>query len=97
MKQGRNLEMREIRRTAHSGLAVLLLGILMAGFFVLTCYGWLLFRSPSLGKIAGLSWALVSDIGNLSFTASTPTVCRPSLMPDSYVNLAARSLHFSTI
>ncbi len=34
MKQGRNLEMREIRRTAHSGLAVLLLGILMAGFFV---------------------------------------------------------------
>jgi regulator of protease activity HflC (stomatin/prohibitin superfamily) len=34
MKQGRNLEMREIRRNAHSGLAVLLLGILMAGFFV---------------------------------------------------------------
>ena len=34
MKQGRNLEIREIRRIAHSGLAVLLLGLVLAAFFI---------------------------------------------------------------
>jgi alginate O-acetyltransferase complex protein AlgI len=43
-----------------------------ACFFCLTCYGWLIFRSPSLEKVITLSSILVGDFGNLDFGATRP-------------------------
>lgn len=34
-------------------------------FFLVTCYGWLLFRAPSLDKIISLTSTLLFDFGNL--------------------------------
>jgi alginate O-acetyltransferase complex protein AlgI len=44
----------------------------MAGFFVVICYGWLLFRAHSLGQIVKFSCLLVSDFGNFSYSAGMP-------------------------
>lgn len=41
-------------------------------FFALTCYGWLLFRAPSMDTIIEFSSILVADFGNLSFGGVTP-------------------------
>ena len=41
-------------------------------FFCLTCYGWLLFRAPSLDKIVSLTSTLIFDFGNMNFGASKP-------------------------
>jgi alginate O-acetyltransferase complex protein AlgI len=41
-------------------------------FFCITCYGWLIFRSPSLEKVVTLSSTLVLDFGNLDFGAMKP-------------------------
>lgn len=46
--------------------------IAMAGFFVVTCYGWLLFRAHSLDQIVKFTSLLVTDFGNLSYGAGTP-------------------------
>jgi alginate O-acetyltransferase complex protein AlgI len=43
-----------------------------AGFFVVICYGWLLFRAHSLAQIVKFSSLLVTDFGNLSYGAGTP-------------------------
>ncbi len=43
-----------------------------AFFFMITCYGWLIFRSPSLGKVITLSSTLVVDFGNFHFGALKP-------------------------
>ena len=43
-----------------------------AFFFCLTCYGWLLFRAPSLDKIVSLTSTLIFDFGNMNFGASKP-------------------------
>ncbi len=42
------------------------------GFFLIICYGWLLFRAPSLEKIASLTSVLIFDFGNLDFGAAWP-------------------------
>ena len=41
-------------------------------FFVVTCYGWLLFRSESLKQIIDLTSVLIFDFGNISFGALRP-------------------------
>lgn len=41
-------------------------------FFIITCYGWLIFRSPSLEKVLALSSTLIFDFGNLNFGATRP-------------------------
>ncbi len=43
-----------------------------AFFFTLTCYGWLIFRAPSLEKVADLSATLIVDFGNFNFGAMRP-------------------------
>lgn len=44
----------------------------IALFFVLTCYGWLLFRAPSSDKIISLTSTLILDFGNINFGATKP-------------------------
>ena len=39
--------------------------VAIAAFFVVTCYGWLLFRAHSLAQIVEFSRLLVMDFGNL--------------------------------
>jgi alginate O-acetyltransferase complex protein AlgI len=46
--------------------------IAAAGFFVVICYGWLLFRAHSLAQIVKFSSLLVTDFGNLNFGAGMP-------------------------
>jgi len=41
-------------------------------FFVLVCYGWLLFRAQSFSQIAQFTSLLVTDFGNLDYGASLP-------------------------
>jgi alginate O-acetyltransferase complex protein AlgI len=41
-------------------------------FFCITCYGWLIFRSPSLEKMMALSSTLFFDVGNMDFGAMKP-------------------------
>lgn len=41
-------------------------------FFVVTCYGWLIFRAPSFEKVATLSSTLIFDFGNFAFGAMPP-------------------------
>ncbi|MEN6509085.1 MAG: MBOAT family protein, partial [Smithella sp.] len=36
------------------------------------CYGWLLFRAPSLEKIGNLTSTLIFDFGNMDFGATRP-------------------------
>jgi D-alanyl-lipoteichoic acid acyltransferase DltB (MBOAT superfamily) len=45
----------------------------MAGFFALTCYGWLLFRATSLHQVAQFTQVLFADFGNLASTMAPPT------------------------
>ena len=48
--------------------------ILIATFFVIVCYGWLLFRAQSLAQIASFTSLLFSDFGNLNYGAATPRI-----------------------
>lgn len=43
-------------------------------FFVLTCYGWFLFRANSLSQIIAFSSILVTDFGNLSLHLQKPAL-----------------------
>ena len=43
-------------------------------FFVLTCYGWLLFRAGSLGQVVSFTGRLFIDFGNLAMTLQKPTL-----------------------
>lgn len=52
--------------------------VMMAVFFVLTCYGWLLFRASSFGQIAEFTRILLTDIGNFSLSMPKPTL--PALL-----------------
>ena len=45
----------------------------MALFFVVTCYGWLLFRANSLGQIARFTHILVSGPYGFSLDMHKPT------------------------
>lgn len=43
-----------------------------AVFFVVICYGWLLFRAHSLAQIVDFSSLLVTDFGNLDYGGGSP-------------------------
>lgn len=43
-----------------------------AAFFVVICYGWLLFRAHSLAQIVDFSSLLVTDFGNLDYGGGSP-------------------------
>ncbi|MGH8223765.1 MAG: MBOAT family O-acyltransferase, partial [Woeseiaceae bacterium] len=45
----------------------------MAGFFALTCYGWLLFRATSLQQVVQFTQILFADFGNLAYSMAMPT------------------------
>jgi D-alanyl-lipoteichoic acid acyltransferase DltB (MBOAT superfamily) len=47
-------------------------GIKIVFFFLVICYGWLLFRAPSLETVIGFSSILIFDFGNLDFGAMRP-------------------------
>lgn len=49
-----------------------IVGLKIAFFFIITLYGWLLFRASSFAKIMTLSSTLIFDFGNLDFSASLP-------------------------
>jgi alginate O-acetyltransferase complex protein AlgI len=46
--------------------------IKMICFFIVTCYGWLLFRAGSFEKIISLTSVLIFDFGNMGFGAMRP-------------------------
>lgn len=46
----------------------------IAGFFVLTCYGWLLFRATSFDQIVRFTTALFTDFGNLDYGGGMPRI-----------------------
>jgi alginate O-acetyltransferase complex protein AlgI len=46
--------------------------IASAAFFVVVCYGWLLFRAHSLAQIVNFSSLLVTDFGNLDYGGGAP-------------------------
>jgi alginate O-acetyltransferase complex protein AlgI len=60
---------RKVQRPAKNAFRTAL-GI--ASFFVLTCYGWVLFRSQSLRQIVDITSTLLFDFGNLRLTAPLP-------------------------
>lgn len=41
-------------------------------FFIVTCYGWLLFRAESLESIINLTQILIFDVGNTHLTVTLP-------------------------
>jgi D-alanyl-lipoteichoic acid acyltransferase DltB (MBOAT superfamily) len=43
-----------------------------AAFFVVVCYGWLLFRAHSLAQIVEFSSLLITDFGNLDYGGGAP-------------------------
>ena len=43
-----------------------------AAFFVIICYGWLLFRAHSLAQIMQFSSVLVTDFGDLNYSGGAP-------------------------
>lgn len=53
----------------------------MAGFFVVTCYGWLLFRATSFQQVVHFSQILLTDFGNLSLTMPMPTFAAVAGIP----------------
>lgn len=59
----------------HSWVRSLGMGVI---FFVLTCYGWLLFRAVSFEQIAHFTQILFTDVGN--FSMSMPRPMLPALL-----------------
>ncbi len=53
--------------TVNSSIATLF-------FFILTCYGWLLFRANSFEQIVNFTQILFTDIGDFSISISKPTL-----------------------
>lgn len=44
----------------------------IAGFFIVTCYGWLLFRARSLSQVIDFTGLLFTDFGNFNYGAGVP-------------------------
>ena len=67
-------------------------------FFILTCYGWLLFRANSLAQIVQFSQILLTDIGNFSLSMPKPTLPAlfgvPLLIGYEFLEFRAKSVHF---
>ncbi|NJO79714.1 MAG: MBOAT family protein [Cyanobacteria bacterium RM1_2_2] len=71
---------------------------MMAIFFGLTGYGWLLFRASSFGQIAEFTRILLTDIGNFSLSMPKPTLPAllglPLLMLYELLEYRAATAHF---
>jgi len=61
-----------VRSAAQMQRNLLNEGFKIVFYFMVTCYGWLLFRAPSLEKIANLTSTLIFDFGNMDFGATRP-------------------------
>lgn len=57
----------------------------IAFFFIVVCYGWLLFRAPSLDKIVSLTATLFFDFGNLNFGAAWPRLAAVLGLPIFFI------------
>lgn len=57
--------------TSHRGL---LQFAAIIGFFLVTCYGWLLFRAHSWDQIVSLTSILITDVGDFDYGAGMPRV-----------------------
>jgi alginate O-acetyltransferase complex protein AlgI len=57
----------------------------IAIFFMVISYGWLLFRAPSLDKIASLTSTLIFDFGNLDYGAAWPRLAAIIGLPILFV------------
>lgn len=53
----------------------------LAIFFVLTCYGWLLFRAESFQQIADFTYLIFADFGNLSLSMHIPPLAALAGLP----------------
>ena len=60
---------REVRFTGP-----LVNALLIASFFALTCYGWLLFRAHSFDQIVDMTSILFKDFGNLDYGGPLPRI-----------------------
>lgn len=54
-------------------------------FFMVICYGWLLFRAPSLDKIVSLTSTLIVDFGNMDFGAAWPRLAAVLGLPIFFI------------
>jgi D-alanyl-lipoteichoic acid acyltransferase DltB (MBOAT superfamily) len=61
-----------LRPAPERGIGMKLL--VMSGFFVVTCYGWLLFRGGSMGQIVDFTILLLTQAGDWSLSMSRPTL-----------------------
>jgi len=61
-----------VKSTAASRWVPVMNGLKMFSFFFVICYGWLLFRAPSVETLVGFSSTLIFDFGNMAFTAIRP-------------------------
>jgi D-alanyl-lipoteichoic acid acyltransferase DltB (MBOAT superfamily) len=57
-------------RIKSDGITILSTGL----FFVLTCYGWLLFRANSFSQIVEFSQVLITDLGNMDLQLQKPAL-----------------------
>jgi D-alanyl-lipoteichoic acid acyltransferase DltB (MBOAT superfamily) len=64
---------REQRSETQSAIKVIIRHVFAgAAFFVIICYGWLLFRAHSLAQIVTFSSLLITDFGDFNYGASAP-------------------------
>jgi len=67
-------------------------------FFVLTCYGWLLFRSPSLERIGQFTSILILDFGNLATGILKPSAAvllgLPIFIVIEFIEYRSEAKHF---
>lgn len=63
---------RSVSRVRVAAIPVLRHSITISLFFVVTCYGWLLFRSNSMEQIVKFSSILVLDFGDIDYGADLP-------------------------
>jgi alginate O-acetyltransferase complex protein AlgI len=57
----------------------------IGGFFVLTCLGWILFRSRSIGQITEIFGILLTDFGNWKLNFELPTKAALAGLPLFFV------------
>jgi D-alanyl-lipoteichoic acid acyltransferase DltB (MBOAT superfamily) len=69
-----------------------------AFFFVITCYGWLLFRASSLAQVIAFTRGLLTGYGGMTLTMKTPTLAAmlgsAILVPYEFVQYFAGSPTF---
>ena len=67
-------------------------------FFILTCYGWLLFRANSLEQVATFTKILLTDFGNFSLSMPKPSLSGliglPLLIIYEVIEYQFKDVHF---